>query len=65
MLTQSWREILSPYELAVQELVVKFEHIAKEYQIRGEYCPIELVKGRVKTISSILEKAKKKKARGL
>ena len=60
MLTQSWREILSPYELAVQELVVKFEHIAKEYQIRGEYCPIELVKGRVKTISSILEKAKKK-----
>lgn len=60
MLTQSWREILSPYELAVEELSVKFEHMAKEYRIRGEYCPIELVMGRVKTLSSILAKAKKK-----
>lgn len=60
MLTQSWKELLSPYELAVEELTVKFEHIAKEYRIRGEYCPIELVMGRVKTISSILAKAKKK-----
>ena len=60
MFTQSWRELLLPYELAVKELVVKFEHIAKEYHIRGEYCPVEEVKGRVKALSSILEKAKKK-----
>lgn len=56
-----WREILTPYELAVKELTVKFEHLMKEYKDRGMYCPIEQVTGRVKSISSILEKAQKKK----
>ena len=55
-----WHKILSPYELAVQELVLKFEHMKKEYLERGEYCPIEQVTGRVKTVSSILEKMQKK-----
>jgi len=55
-----WREILAPYELAVDELVVKFNHIIEEFRNVGEYSPIELVTGRVKTISSILEKAQKK-----
>ncbi|MDD2957909.1 MAG: GTP pyrophosphokinase family protein [Lachnospiraceae bacterium] len=57
---QLWREILTPYELAVRELTVKFEHLMKEYRDRGMYSPIEQVTGRVKTISSILEKAQKK-----
>lgn len=57
---QLWREILTPYELAVSELLVKFNHIIKEYRIREEYSPIEQVSGRVKRISSILEKAHKK-----
>ena len=57
---QLWREILSPYELAVEELTVKFNHIISEYRSVGEYSPIEQVNGRVKTISSILEKAHKK-----
>jgi len=57
---QLWREILSPYVLAVEELVVKFNHIISEYRNEGEYSPIEQVNGRVKTISSILEKAQKK-----
>ena len=55
-----WHKILSPYELAVQELVLKFDHMKKEHRERGIYCPIENVTGRVKTISSILEKMQKK-----
>lgn len=55
-----WRELLDPYKLAVDELVVKFEHIINEYRMVGEYSPIEQVNGRVKKISSILEKVAKK-----
>ena len=57
---QLWREILDPYALAVDELVVKFSHIIEEYRDVSAYSPIELVTGRVKTISSILEKTQKK-----
>ncbi|MCD7735635.1 MAG: GTP pyrophosphokinase family protein [Lachnospiraceae bacterium] len=57
---QLWREILSPYDLAVKELVVKFEHLIQEYRNQGLYSPIEQVTGRVKTIASILDKAQKK-----
>jgi len=57
---QLWREILDPYTLAVDELVVKFNHIMDEYKHVGAYSPIEQVTGRVKTISSILEKSQKK-----
>ncbi|MDF2800500.1 MAG: RelA/SpoT domain protein [Anaerocolumna sp.] len=57
---QLWREILDPYVLAVNELVIKFNHIIDEYRNMGSYSPIEQVHGRVKTISSILEKARKK-----
>ena len=55
-----WRETLDPYSLAVDELIVKFNHIIKEYKNAGVYSPIEQVTGRVKTISSILEKAQKR-----
>lgn len=57
---QLWRERLTPYELAVKELTVKFQHLMKEYKDRGMYSPIEQVKGRVKSVSSILEKAQRK-----
>lgn len=57
---QLWREILDPYVLAVDELVVKFNHLINEYRNLGAYSPIEQVNGRVKKISSILEKAQKK-----
>ena len=58
---QLWREILNPYELAVKEVMTKFEHLMKEHRARGLYCPIEQVEGRVKTISSILDKCQKKR----
>ncbi len=57
---QNWKEILNPYELAVDEIVLKVQHIMKEYSDQGVYCPVENVIGRVKSISSILAKAKKK-----
>lgn len=57
---QLWREILEPYQLAVDELVVKFNHVKQEYQDAKMYSPIEMVSGRVKRVSSILEKAKRK-----
>ena len=58
---QLWREILNPYELAVKEVMTKVNHLMKEYWDRGLYSAIEQVEGRVKTISSILEKCQKKK----
>lgn len=58
---QLWREILDPYIQAVDELVVKFNHLKKEHRTKGIYSPIEQVDGRVKKISSILEKAQRKK----
>lgn len=58
---QLWREILDPYVLAVDELVLKFEHTIREHRNLGMYSPIEQVTGRVKSISSILEKTQKKK----
>ena len=50
-----WRELLIPYELAVKELVIKFNHLKKEHKEKDLYSPIEQVSGRVKTINSILE----------
>ena len=57
---QMWREILDPYYLAVDELTVKFNHIMKEHRNYDRYSPIEQVLGRVKSITSILEKVQKK-----
>lgn len=55
-----WHEILEPYELAVKELTVKFNHLIKEHHEKGLYSPIESVSGRVKSVSSILEKMQRK-----
>lgn len=57
---QMWKDIINPYDLAVDELVLKFNHIIKEYKQKGLYSPIEQVTGRVKSISSIIGKAQKK-----
>ena len=47
---QLWRELLDPYQLAVDELTVKFHHIIEEHRNQGLYSPIESVDGRVKSI---------------
>lgn len=59
MLVKDWKEFLIPYEQAVEELKIKFKSIRKQSRSKNTYSPIEFVTGRVKEISSILEKAKK------
>ncbi len=54
-----WKTVLIPYQYAVEELKVKFKNIRKELVDNGEYSPIEFVTGRVKKISSIIDKAKR------
>ncbi|GIM45049.1 GTP pyrophosphokinase [Collibacillus ludicampi] len=56
---RDWDQFLIPYEQAVEELKVKFRSIRSELKRKMEYSPIEFVTGRVKKVSSILEKAKK------
>lgn len=57
---QLWRELLDPYQLAVEELTVKFNHVITEHRTKGLYSPIESVEGRLKSIVSILDKMKRK-----
>jgi len=57
---RDWNRILIPYEQAVEELKVKFKSIRNEYRKIDAYSPIEFVTGRVKEISSILDKARKR-----
>lgn len=59
MLIKDWKEFLIPYEQAVEELKIKFKSIRKQSRRKNTYSPIEFVTGRVKAISSILEKANK------
>lgn len=54
---RQWKKLLLPYEQAIEELKVKFKAIRKEYRDMNEYSPIEFVTGRVKKISSIIEKS--------
>jgi putative GTP pyrophosphokinase len=56
---RDWRKFLLPYDQAVEELKVKFKTLRSELKSRDEYSPIEFVTGRIKKISSILEKAKR------
>lgn len=56
---RDWGKFLLPYEQAVEELKVKLKSLRSELKARDEYAPIEFVTGRVKRISSILQKARK------
>ncbi|MBU5486084.1 GTP pyrophosphokinase family protein [Clostridium sp. MSJ-11] len=59
MAIREWKTFLIPYEQAVEELKVKFRSIRTECRRKNEYSPVEFVTGRVKEVSSILEKANK------
>ncbi|MEQ8153345.1 MAG: GTP pyrophosphokinase family protein [Clostridiaceae bacterium] len=59
MAVSDWNRFLMPYELAVEEIKVKLKSIRKEYRRRNEYSPLEFITGRVKEVSSMLEKANK------
>ena len=54
-----WNSFLLPYELAVGGFIIKLESIRKELIFKKVNNPIESISGRVKTMSSILEKAER------
>ncbi len=56
----NWKEYLVPYVKAVEELKVKFKSVRKEFVELGEYSPIEFVTGRVKKVSSIIDKSNRR-----
>ena len=35
-----WHKVLSPYVMAVDELILKFDSLRREFQEQGQYCPI-------------------------
>lgn len=57
----NWKELLYPYEQAVDELIVKFSSVIKECKRLGMYSPMESITGRVKKATSIMEKVSRKK----
>ena len=59
MAINNWSSFLMPYKQAVEELKVKLKSIRTELRGTNDYSPIEFVTGRVKEVSSILEKANK------
>lgn len=59
MKAKDWQRILIPYQQAVDELLLKFNHLKDQRAQLGETSPIESVTGRVKSLSSILEKINK------
>lgn len=61
MEVMNWRDLLYPYEQTVEELLVKFNSILKQYKNLGLYSPIDSITGRVKKAPSIMEKASRKK----
>lgn len=56
----NWKEALLPYRQATDELYIKFNGLKNAYNELEMHSPIELVQTRVKTISSILDKANKR-----
>ena len=56
----NWKELLYPYEQAVEELLLKFRNLDKECRHLGIYSPIDSVSGRLKKPASILDKAGRK-----
>ncbi|NEU29648.1 GTP pyrophosphokinase family protein [bacterium LRH843] len=56
----NWDVFLTPYRQAVEELKIKLKGVRQQYQKSSKHTPIEFVTGRVKPVSSILDKAKRK-----
>jgi putative GTP pyrophosphokinase len=56
----NWDKFFLPYNQAVNELVIKLKSLSDGFSALSEPTPIEQVFGRVKSVTSILEKAKRK-----
>jgi putative GTP pyrophosphokinase len=60
VLKVNWEAKLAPYAQVVEELKVKLKGIRKQFEYVSKHSPIEFITGRVKPVSSILEKAEKR-----
>lgn len=56
----NWNNELMPYQQALTEIIAKFNALKDSYNNMDISSPIESVRGRVKTVNSILDKAKRK-----
>ena len=57
---QLWREILDPYGQAVSEITTKLNNFRLECKNHNIYCPMESIQGRVKEVSGIIDKMRRK-----
>ncbi|MCS4486629.1 GTP pyrophosphokinase [Staphylococcus americanisciuri] len=55
-----WDIFLAPYRQAIDELKIKLKGLRKQYEVTEHHSPIEFVTGRVKPITSIIDKANKR-----
>ncbi|MDQ0160282.1 putative GTP pyrophosphokinase [Alkalibacillus salilacus] len=55
-----WDIFLAPYSQAVDELKIKLKGMRKQFDYESRHSPIEFVTGRVKPITSIVDKAKRR-----
>lgn len=56
----NWDIILTPYKQTVDELKIKLRGMRTQFEFERQHSPIEFVTGRVKPVSSIIEKAMRK-----
>ncbi|RCW69749.1 GTP pyrophosphokinase [Saliterribacillus persicus] len=55
-----WEIFLAPYQQVVDELKVKLKGMRTQFEYESNHSPIEFVTGRVKPLSSIMEKVRRK-----
>ncbi|MDC3420052.1 GTP pyrophosphokinase family protein [Aquibacillus koreensis] len=60
MYAVNWEVFLAPYVQVVEELKVKLKGMRAQFEYESKHSPIEFVTGRVKPVTSILEKARTK-----
>ncbi|QXE02733.1 GTP pyrophosphokinase family protein [Terribacillus sp. DMT04] len=53
----NWEVFLAPYAQVVEELKVKLKGMRSQFEYESRHSPIEFITGRVKPVSSILQKA--------
>ena len=53
----NWKALLAPYSQVVEELKVKLKGMRLQFEFESRHSPIEFITGRVKPITSILDKA--------
>lgn len=56
----NWKALLTPYSQVVEELKIKLKGMRSQFEYESSHSPIEYINGRVKPVTSILDKAEKK-----